>query len=52
MIKKLTPIVAILVIAGIEIYALSQGIDGVLLAGTIAVIAGLAGYTAKAKLSK
>lgn len=49
---KVTPIIAILVIAGLEAYALSQNIDGVLLAGSIAIIAGLGGYTAKAKLKK
>ncbi|GAJ16372.1 unnamed protein product [marine sediment metagenome] len=48
MIKKLTPIVAIIAIAGLEFYALSQGVNGVALAGVIAVIAGLAGYGVKA----
>lgn len=52
MIKKLTPIIAILVIGGLETYALSQNINGVLLAGSIAIIAGLGGYTARKKIDK
>lgn len=52
MTKKLTPIVAIIVIAALEAYAISQGINGVLLAGSIAVIAGLGGYTARKKIEK
>lgn len=47
MIRTLTPIIAILSIVALEMYALSQGINGVLLAGSIAVIAGLGGYTTK-----
>lgn len=43
--------IAILVIGALEAYAMSQGINGVLLAGSVAVIAGLGGYTAKAKTS-
>lgn len=35
---------AIGAIVGLEIYAISQGIDGTLLAGALALIAGLAGY--------
>lgn len=49
MIKALTPIIAILAIAGLMAYAVNQGIDGVLLAGVIAVVAGLAGYIAPHK---
>jgi len=49
MIKTLTPIVAILVIGALMAYCLHQGINGVLLAGCVAVIAGLAGYTAPHK---
>lgn len=48
MLKTLIPIIAILTITALEAYAISQNIDGVLLAGAIAVIAGLGGYTAKA----
>ena len=46
MIKKLTPIVAIIVIGGLTLYAVSLGYNNLLLAGVFAVIAGLAGYTA------
>ena len=35
--------VAIMCIAAIEIYALSQGIDGTILAGSMALIGGIAG---------
>lgn len=35
---------AMTLVAGLEAYALSQGVDGVALAGTVAVIAGLGGY--------
>ena len=35
---------AILAITILEAFALFQGIDGTLLAGSIAIIAGLAGY--------
>lgn len=52
MLKKVTPIVAILVIGALEAYALSQGINGVLLGGGIAIIAGLGGYSVKSKLTK
>jgi len=51
MIKQIIPIIAIFVIGGLEAYAISQNINGVLLAGSIAVIAGLGGYTAKVKKS-
>lgn len=43
----IVPIVAILAIAGLEVYALSQGINGVLMGIVIAAIAGLAGYEGK-----
>jgi len=35
---------AIIAIAGLEAYAISLGINGVLLSGSIAAIAGLGGY--------
>ena len=38
--------VAIGAIAALEVVALLKGIDGILLTGAIAVIAGLAGWTA------
>ncbi|MBA7554471.1 hypothetical protein ES705_47092 [subsurface metagenome] len=44
---SITPIIAILAIAALEIVAMTQGINGVLLAGSVAVIAGLGGWTAK-----
>lgn len=37
-------ITAIVVIGALEAYALSQGIDGVLLTGVLALLAGLAGW--------
>ncbi|MBA7701394.1 hypothetical protein ES703_110130 [subsurface metagenome] len=37
-------IVAIVAIAGLEAYAISQGINGVALAGSCSLIAGLGGY--------
>jgi len=43
--KKITPIIGILVIGALEAYAISQGMNGVVLAGTIAVIAGICGYS-------
>ena len=45
--KSLTPCLAILSIAGLEFYAISQGINGVLLAGSIAAISGIGGYQIK-----
>ena len=39
-------ITGIIVIGLVEMFALSQGINGVLLTGVIAVIAGLCGWTA------
>jgi len=47
MITAITPLISILAIVALEIYAISQGLNGVLLAGSIAVIAGLGGYEAK-----
>ena len=44
----IVPIVAILAILAIELYALSLGIKGTVLAGTLVIIAGLGGYEAKA----
>ena len=45
---------AIAAIAVVEVYALSQGVNGVILTGAIAIIAGLAGWTAldKPKFSR
>jgi len=47
--KYLVAVLAILVIAVLEAYALSRGIDGVALSASMAGIGGIAGYIAKAK---
>jgi len=43
-------IIAILCITALEIVAITQGINGALLAGSIAIIAGLGGYAIKRKV--
>lgn len=48
----LVTLIAIVAIAGLEGYALSQGINGTGLAGGIAVIAGLGGYQASRIVKK
>lgn len=45
--RKFTPIVAILVIGGLEAFAISQGVNGVALAASLSLIAGLGGYSAR-----
>lgn len=45
-------ITAIVVIGAVEVVALLQGIDGVLLTGAVAIIAGLAGWVIPAPLLK
>ena len=45
-------ITAILVVGALEAFALFQGINGVLLTGAIAVIAGLAGWVIPAPILK
>lgn len=47
---NITSIVAILSIVTLEIVAITQGINGALLAGSIAIIAGLGGYAVKRKV--
>jgi len=42
--KALTPIVAILAIVTLAIYALSHDINGLTLAGAMAIIGGIGGY--------
>jgi|GEM_PF-3775949 len=42
--SEYTKDIAILALVAIECFALSKGIDGVLLAGVVAAIAGLGGY--------
>lgn len=49
MIKALTPIIAILAITFLLTYAITQHIDGLLLAGAATIIAGLGGYFAPHK---
>jgi len=49
MIKKLTPIVAIIVVGGLVAYAISQKMNGALLATSLSIIAGLGGYFAPHK---
>ena len=49
---KWTPIVAMICITGLLAYALSLGIDGVILAGGCTVIAGLGGYEIKVLQNK
>ena len=43
---------ALVCIAGIEIYALSQGVNGLILASSIGVIAGITGYVLPNNLIK
>ncbi len=44
---KWTPaIIAMIIIGGLEAFALYLGVNGALLAGTLAIIAGLGGFTA------
>jgi len=50
--KTIAPIVAILAIVGLELYAISHGINGATLAIVVGVIAGLGGYVAPHKTPK
>jgi len=43
---------AISCITTLEVIAIANGLDGTLLAGAVAVIAGLGGYSARAKFGK
>ncbi len=45
--KIIVPVIAIITIGGIEFYALSQGINGVVMTCSIAAISGIAGYQLK-----
>lgn len=47
---NITAIIAMLLIAMLEVVALVNEVNGILLAGSIAIIAGLGGYTAGKKL--
>lgn len=51
-IKSLTPCLAIIVLGGLELFALSKGIDGILFGGVSAIIGGLAGYKVKEIIKK
>jgi len=51
-IKAFTPLVGIILIAGLEYKALCLGINGVLLSGSLAAIAGISGFEIKAKLDQ
>ena len=42
---NITAVIAILIIAMLEVIALVNQVNGALLAGSIAIIAGLGGYT-------
>ena len=44
---SITAILAIICITALEIVALANSVNGALLAGSIAIIAGLGGWTAK-----
>ncbi len=46
-INALTPLVAIIAVSLVVVYALSKGIDGAVLMSGIAIIAGLGGYQVK-----
>ena len=52
MLKKVTPIVAIIIIGGLEAYAMHLGFNGVALSGSVAIIAGLGGFAARSVVSK
>lgn len=47
---NITSIIAILCITALEIVAIANNINGALLAGSIAIIAGLGGYAVKRKV--
>jgi len=49
---NITSIIAIICITALEVVAITQGINGALLAGSIAIIAGLGGYAVKRKVKK
>lgn len=52
LLKSLTPCLAIIVLGGLEMFALSKGIDGELFAGIAAIIGGLAGYKIKSAIKQ
>jgi len=49
---KWTPVIAMVCIAGLEAFALAQGVDGVGFGLVIAALAGLGGYELKAYRDK
>ncbi|MBA7543143.1 hypothetical protein ES705_35470 [subsurface metagenome] len=48
----LVPIVAILVIAALEVIALAAGVNGTTLAGAMAIIGGIGGWTGRGLLKR
>lgn len=48
--KSTASIIAILCITGLEIVAITQGVNGVLLSVSVAAIAGLGGFAIKRKV--
>lgn len=49
---KATPVIAMLCITGLEIVALTQGVNGAIFGIVIAAIAGLGGYEVKVLKNK
>lgn len=47
--EKIVPLIVVLCITGLAMFAISRGYDGVLLAGVVAVLAGIGGYVAPHK---
>lgn len=45
--EVIIPLTSIVCIAGLAAYAVNQGIDGVILAGSFTIIGGLGGYQAR-----
>lgn len=48
--KIVVPIIAIFIIAGLELAALSHGLNGTILSLSIGMIAGIAGYHIKSRI--
>lgn len=49
MTKNILPLIAMILIAGLEVMALKEGFDGTVLSLSVAIIAGIAGYHVKSK---
>ena len=52
MIKSLTPIVAMLSIAGLALFAVSKGIDGAILSTAFTILGGIGGYAVFRRFKK